>query len=392
MNKIRASSLPRIMSCPASLKRPEVWIEPRREEAEMGTAVHAVLDDIVKSSMESVPDLDPYIKKFEVDADELRFLAWRGMEIWNTFKPMLDEQSIESERELVLTISDEHRLVGHVDVCAFLADTDQSTLVVIDWKSGYVEREYMSQLMGYALLAYWNQEHSDDVNYKPQAVKIVTAWLRAGTWDVLDVTPEGLDDFEWRLIEVVEMQDEKFSPDDAHCIYCPRASECPAKAQMIQSAIRNLWPAEYKAHNLTDRDKLGVLYSQAQSLKRVLKDYDDAIKDSIRKEGPISIPGGGALSLQECIRQTIHYDDAAGHAIAPHLGVAAGKIIEALGGGALTLSKDALLKAVGNRAPRGAKADAKRAVIADLETAGCIQTTPYDKLTPLSAKQIEQEK
>lgn len=57
MKAIRASSLPRILTCPASLKQPGVWSEPRREEAAMGTAAYAVLDVIVKHSMDTDPDL-----------------------------------------------------------------------------------------------------------------------------------------------------------------------------------------------------------------------------------------------------------------------------------------------------------------------------------------------
>ena len=395
---IRASSLPRVMACPASMRAPEIDIHASGPEAALGTAVHEVLADLVKERLEALPDLSPYAKKHGVDEDELRFLAWRGQCLWREFGPRIDPESVLTEQKLSAIDTaknedgdgDEIELVGHLDVCGLLAGAEPPTLVIIDWKSGYVDRDYRDQLMGYALLAR--------VPYMLSAkftnVKIVTAWLRTGAWDVIDLTPADIGNFSNRLRDAVNSTS-RYAPDDAHCVFCPRLAECPAREALVRCAADSLYPiaAGDDAGILSVRDKLAELYDRVKLLERGLDQYRDALRLSIRADGPLQLPDGRWLTVHERSRETILFDFRAASALAPYLDHNANDIsgiITALGPGAITAKKTSLLDAVAARAGRGQKKAAKESAMRDLAAAGCVGTKTYDTLAVVKdAGQIE---
>jgi len=81
--KIRASSLPRIMACSASGTKPNLEIDINSDMAIMGTAIHAVLEQVVKEDLDNLPDLGPVISKYKIeDVKELRILSYIGLKAW----------------------------------------------------------------------------------------------------------------------------------------------------------------------------------------------------------------------------------------------------------------------------------------------------------------------
>ena len=392
MQTIRASSLPRIMACPASLRAPAVALDTSGDVADLGTAVHAVMADVIAGGMESIPELSFYAKRFDVDLEDLEFLAWRGLSIWNTFKPLLASDSVTVERHMETPLNAHYMLSGHLDVCAELAGANERTLVVIDWKTGFIERDYQAQLMAYALLA--DRVLADS---NAGAVKIVTAWVRTGAWDVLDLGAKDILDFLLRVLEVLSAPSEAFSPSDDHCVYCPRSHECPAQDALIQSAIHSLLPLEYaETSTLTAREELGVLYEQAQSLKRALENYTEAVKASVRKDGPLPLPYGRVVTIQAQARDTIYFSPECVAVAAPFLEIDGADIpafMDAVGNEAITIRKKNLLDAVAAVAPRGTKGAAIRETMTALLDAGCVMTKAFEKLEVVKESAlIEKEK
>lgn len=389
---IRASSLPRIMACPASMQVPEIVISTSSPVADMGTAVHAVMADIITQRLDSVPDLESYITRYDVDRDELRFLAWRGFNIWTQFRDRLEPESVKCEEEHTWDVSfrDRVRLSGHIDVYAKMTDSD--TIVVIDWKSGYNERNYVDQLMGYAYLI-WPCFPPPVTCSESFKIKIITAWMRSGKWDVLDVSSKDLDTFEKRLRGALLNTERAYSPNDEHCVYCPRALECPARAQLIQSAAHSLTlMGDGDTTALTDRQKLAMVYDQSKMLERALELYGTALRTTIQDNGPLELSDGRVLTLQSNTRDTIHFEDATVSVLTEYLGVSSALgVMEELGPGAVTVKKKALLDAVSKIAPRGSKSDAKKRVLEDLNSAGCVTTTKFIKLTPVQKSALLEE-
>lgn len=379
MKTIRASSLPRIMACPASLHAPEIAIDTSGDVADLGSAVHAVLAEVIGGGLEGMPDLSFFARRFDVEYDDLEFLSWRGLAIWNAFKPLLKPDSVGVEQHMETPLNAHYMLSGHLDVCAELAGADTRTLVVIDWKTGFIERDYKAQLMGYALLA--DRVLADS---NAGAVKIVTAWPRTGTWDVLDIGPKDILDFLLRVLEILSEPSATFAPNDDHCVYCPRSHECPARDRFIQSAVHALLPHEYsETSSLTPREELAVFYDQAQSLKRALKNYTDAVKASIRKDGPLPLPDGRTVTIQAQARDAIHFSVECLATVAPFLEIAPADVdafILAIGRDAVTVAKKPLLDAVSANAPQGGKGIAIREAMTALLDAGCVETKAYEKL------------
>lgn len=384
---IRCSSLPRIMVCPASLQTPNIDIDTSGDVAALGTAVHEVLNDIIHQKLDVVPNLDAYIKKYSIDEEDLQFLTWRGMEIWTKFKPMLVHDTISCERELIGSCGSEWRITGHLDVCAELihSASDEKILVIIDWKSGYVERDYNNQLMGYAWLATKVINGHLSANGIPTytAIKIVTAWLRAGVWDVIDLSLKDIDGFGERLRSILESPKHTYSPSDAHCLYCPRSSECPARAQLVQSAINNMLPMGMEeGAALSSREKLAQVYEQSKLLKRALEDYTDALKTTIRDDGPLPLPHSGYLTIQTRTRDIIHLRPESVSVLSPYLGTGESTmdaVVSAIGSH-IVINKEAMLSVISEKAARGTKATVKRKVMTELLDAGCVTTTTYDSL------------
>lgn len=396
MNKIRCSSLPRVMSCPASLIVPRVMINSSDDVAEIGSAVHEVLSNIVTTGSDSVPDLASYIKKYDLDEagqKDLKFLAWRGLSIWNTFKTQIDPETISCEAELTAGISDEWLLSGHVDVSGRLAGRD--TFVVVDWKAGYVERQYAPQLMGYAYLLFHRvSAWSLGGSISPLSFKIVTAWLRDGSWDVKDVSENDIADFRNRLVKLIESPDKAYSPDDGNCLYCPRSSECPAKTQMVRSAADAFYPLQEKSSAaLTPRERLASVYEQSLLLGRALENYKKALKTTVASDGPLSLPDGRVLTLESQERETILFGPEILDVAAPYLALrepSPKALVEEVGREAFTIRRKDLLDAVSRHAERGQKSAAIKSFMAEIAEAGCVKTSVSEMLeavNPITAKE-----
>ncbi len=375
MITIRCSSLPRIMSCPASLEVGEVQIQSSSDNASIGSAVHEVMADIIRSGDFNMPDLYPYSARHGVDVEEIRFLCWRGLAIWKQFANSLVDIDVENEEKTAIESTENGTyktfLTGHVDVSAKMYDEeDEGRGVIIDWKTG-IERDSDAQLMGYAALHFLGW---------PVGVKIITANLRENIVTIFDKTDEDIYQFVESVADVVNMEQKPYNPTADNCQYCPRRLDCPAKAKLAESSVMAM-ASVHSNHSLTTPEQLAGLYDAAESLSRTLEQYKDALKMAVKDEGSLKLTDGRVLTLEECERETISANCDFWLTAQTFIGgTEEAETADKIGEDAFTVKKQAVIKAVRDAAPKGEKDAAEKRFMKELRSAGCVKTTKFDKI------------
>ena len=365
MITIRCSSLPRIMSCPASLDVGDVQIQSSSDNASIGTAVHEVMADIIRDGDLQIPELYPYADRNNVEVDDIRFLCWRGLAIWKQYEPMI--QNVEVELEYETAISEEIELTGHPDVTATL---ESGQGVIIDWKTG-ADRDSIYQLIGYAALCFTGN---------PSGVKVIVANLRENMSEVRNYDSDQIDEFADKISSVVRSGSNQYNPTSDNCQYCPRRMDCPARQSMMQSASA-VMECHGKTGALSTREGLALAYEKSKQLKKALEEYDAALKMALKDCGDITLPDGRVLTLEECERETILIGEQfldSWSSIRDENNFL--EISNVIGAEAFTVKKQAVIKAIRDAAPKGKKDEAEERFMKELRAAGCVKNTKFEKI------------
>ncbi len=372
--KIRCSALPRVIACPPSIVPPEVPIQSESGASILGTAIHAAIAERLGKE----PDAEGRKALDALDDEqskECRILTAMAMRTWRVYEPhLLDIETEVKAKADVFGVT----LTGTADVAAM---TDDGQPVVIDWKSGYVDRDYAEQLNGYAALA---------LSRRPaDYATVIVAWLRTGDVDVRKVDVGECEAWEKGLACIVRSAAKApYNPDQDRCQYCPRAHECPAWAAYRREAVKALVP--FGDAGLPTREKLAELYPQAQALTKALDAYKSALKAAL-DVGPLPTGDGRELYHRESKRDTIILADA-WDALQEAFGVEAVPrpgIMDALGD-AVSVKKGAILDAAAAQAERGGMAKAKREVMQKLEEAGAVRTTAFSAIATRKVSKKEE--
>lgn len=356
MDEIRCSSLPRVLACPASLQEPETAIEEEYSGRDIGTAVHEILADYVRGG---ACDWEEVAESYGLSRNQVIPLAHIGRRMWENVRDGLKVLAVEDK--LKSAISPRIDITGHADIIA----EDEPQLVVWDWKTGSQSSNYLPQTKAYAQLA--SDEWPEALEHP---IKCVTAWVRDQVLDVHEVTGEDL--IEFRQSIVASWADrESYHPSDDACKYCPRRYECPARQKLVRhnaAALAEIEPGDLPA------TQLAQLKPKADMLKRALKQYNTALKDAVKENGPLPTGDGREVYLQERSRSKIVTSTAL-----PVLITHFGNIDAVMP--ALKLSKGKLLDAVGDRAEQGKKGKTKQKVMELLEEAGAVEESSYTRLS-----------
>ncbi len=301
--RIRCSALPRVTICGASKTAPEIPIEDQGVLARQGSAVHGVMAECVTQGLTRPPDLSPYMHRWGLtDIKELQFLAWSGLNIWKRLQAELKALASEAAFESTIPVDggEDIQLTGHPDI---LCEADGNILVVIDFKSGYVDTDYNDQLMGYVKLAW-------DAHPNYDSAKIVTAWLRDGIIEADDISRADLDAWTERLREGIASDD--FN-DGEHCMNCSRKFECPALATKIKAVINWLQPIG-EADDIAfagSSEALALRYLDTRIAKKAIGIFDDSFKDLLEREGRRVSDGAGKVLYFERKQQEAIIPDVA---------------------------------------------------------------------------------
>lgn len=353
---IRCSSLPMAYACPASIV-PDIKIKKEHSWTRGGNAGHAVAEKIVKNDLDDIPEINAIATKYDVEEDELRQTAYSVLGAW---KLLRDEVKMISVEEPLKCSYLDVELTGHPD---FIGKGINGELVVLDWKTGYLEGDYTAQLVGYAILA-----HSKYSEMKFTKVKVITVFTQSKTIDQKTMAWEEIYGLADLMLNKIKKQQDVYNPGEA-CKYCPRKFSCEAKAKMIN----NFGIALIEKHELIGDTDIGKLYDRCKLLTDELKDFKDFLKSHIISNGDIEAQDGRIFTTVRTKKQAVDYEIAFDY-IADNFTYAERLTF-------IKVSKTDLLKAVMDRAAYRMKgADAKR-VMEELKSIEAVKISYSEKLT-----------
>lgn len=277
--KVYPSSLPRIMSCPASLGKPEIDFRLKYSGSTEGTACSEFGEALALNGSKGF-NIDENIAIVnERNGCTADWLCWN---LFFMFKGI--EQKITScEPEKVLKFSIANFLIsGKVDLLCHISETEKA---LVDWKSGHRADTYTEQLMGYAICLF-------DSDEKIELVHVIEGNLKEKELFSITVTRKDVDKFLFDLGCVLTTKKESYQVGN-HCKYCPKKFECKAHAQYMSGTISALNeelpqnPAEF-----------AELYERVGQLEKMIKNFKDEFKVVVKDNEQI-ISGGKIFTINE---------------------------------------------------------------------------------------------
>lgn len=355
MTTIRASSLPIVTACAASLDV-ETPIDSSDESAMLGSAVHAWLADAIKGKLRDVGSVAGF---YGVDADQLEKLIGVAWSAWKRYRDDYPEAQVEA---FLTHDDDELTLTGHLDVLSVLGKQAR----IADWKSGWGDTDHTAQVKGYAFLV---------VSRFPEVQRVHTRviGIRHGTADAAYWERDDLFDWFDSLKQHIKHRS-TFRPGE-HCTYCPRRLTCPGYAALTIQARRLIDSVE-------EDDSLSVmtpkLVGEIHVAERMLSKRCEAIHEWVVTQvasngNRLDIGNGMALELNDCEKRTI--DPAKGTPILRDVGISEEEINDA--SSTSKTKMEAAMKAI---AGKGRGAAAVRNLNERLEVAGAFRVTTFEKL------------
>jgi len=258
----------------------------------------------------------------------------------------------------------------HPDIAGM--SNDGKTLIVVDWKSGYLESDYTNQFKAYAYACYQKFK----VDYKIEKIMLIAVWLRSRTFDVKEYTVKEIEvDFIQELIKALESN--VYSPSPDNCLYCP-IYDCKAKAALTRSSITSLVEMDDEDDSEALTLSMALAYPKIQFIEKAAKHARDVIKQSIEDTGcRIKIEDGKYLGLRDSKISTIHLIEAMPIIAAyimgeplPNYEALIMKIAPAL-----SIKKGQLLDLIALTADKGEIGKNKKDFLEALENAGAMTTT-----------------
>ncbi|MFA4845645.1 MAG: DUF2800 domain-containing protein [Patescibacteria group bacterium] len=369
----RGSAAPLNCACPASAhpEPGEVLIDSLNPAATVGSAVHAVARVMVDENM--VPDIDAILQPFGLtpaqtsEAYPLSFAAW---DFWKTSGAAFGG-GVETEYELRAGA-----LSAHLDVFSMpFNDEDEPDLAyVLDWKTTRLDLDYTAQLLFYAWLVVLRFP-------KIKRVKTVIVFLRDRTANIKEWSREQIMDFASEFEQRVMRWDGRSYTPGGHCAYCRRFANCPAHAAMVRHTVDSLieLPGPGVVPSVFDFTPAIEMYQRATAVAKLVDTFKEHVRSAVEHAGG-ELPGanGQNLKLVPSSRDKINAA-LAWPVLSPVL--SREEMAECT-----EIRKGDMLKAIAAHAPRGQKAAAKDAIMADLKARGAVETTEFTVLRVVQSK------
>lgn len=364
--RMRASSAPRAMACPASLQAPGLDVEPDVEAARLGTAFHAAIRPVVEGGEIDWHDgVAVAALRWGVNEDELRPLLGAGQRMWRQVAGLFGPGAVETEVELRASGSmpgeTSWELTGHADI---LARPSADRLVVGDWKTGRADSDYRHQMMTYAYLAWYRERQ---LGRDIREIQVFELWVRDEEIVPHLLTRAELIEWHERFLADVVGRPDTYRP-GAVCQHCPRSHECPGVQALVRRDVEAIG-----ADLLAGRDVSGDLETLPPDVRRALWDrarlvgsYADRMQDALKA---FVLAGGGVPGLT--------VKDTAKRELDP---LKAWPVLEAVLpaeelAGCVDVRISRVEKAVATRAGKGNGAAAVRSLGEQLEAAGAVEWT-----------------
>ena len=371
---LRASKADHAYACPASLDR--AWPEePSGVPARIGSAVHEAMDWYLSSDGLDDDRLAMIEAKYNVDSSEFRPAFWQTRYAFEQIRedlPMSTDMETERyfEKTFELPTGEEMTLTGHVD----LFDLNGSTAIIVDYKTGWVDRPCEIQMRVYAALAFL----ADD--YLLMA-RVYVLRPRLGSMDVYEWTRDEilldwLPAFANRIIN-----DTEHHPHPATCKDCGLLPTCkPAQERMVGEASALV---KIEGTSLSPAQMVDTLRKV-----RAIKAQAEHVEAWIREHAAISgrIEGDGfAIEIRTTDKETVDWSKAKP--------VLSKVFAESELDDVIQIGKTRLEEAIRAQAPKGKKSKFLAEVWEDLDAAGAIEITTSERMEvrPIHAQQPKLE-
>lgn len=281
--ELRASGLPAIFACPGKLTIPEAPETEPKPAADMGTAMHKLLEMAVNAgNPPELETMEEIAQQYKADPEELKFLFWGGWNIWKDIEPRVRRDNILTEYDMETDELPGVHLTGHADL---IAELDSRTIIILDWKSNREPADYEAQLKGYAYLASRNSGF--------QVVKTIIAYARLGVTEIRDYTLEEIRAFGRELSNLCDNDNKPFAPGSPACTYCKCKSNCPMWAERQRQAAHELATIVPEAGAVTlTPEKLAEWKPSVDALKKAIDRYEDALREAVKAQGEVKTPHG----------------------------------------------------------------------------------------------------
>lgn len=360
--KLRCSSLPLISVCAQAAHAPEVPIIGPKDAADLGSAVHMPLANLVETGLPAQQsELAAAADQWQVDLKELTVLYRMGAALWNQVKQFFPSARAEVE---LSDARDGFILVGHADAMALVG----SEVRIADHKSGRLDYDATAQLMGYALLGLTGNE-------------CATAWacilrIRDGERIAARWTRDELESWWARL--VAHLKADAYTP-GTHCRYCPRFHECPAGAAHVRQLGDMILVDDATAMQLTPARAIALL-DRVKLLEKVCEAMRTAIKTTVASEGgEWTDTDGNTLRINRQEQKEILYANGAA-ILSDVLGDRLPEVIR--------ISKTKVEEIVKENAPRGHKSLAVQGIMDRLTEADAINIKVVERLEAKAAPKM----
>ena len=298
------SSIGRVIACPASAsKKSDLLIDQVGDPAKVGQAVHAALALLVEGK--EIPSATRLAMDHGLDevkhGSEIESLisagrwAWFGTKDHPGFITSLFHKPA-AEVRLEYSVKTKNPHTGEDAVVEFHGRADvyeekEEEAAIIDWKTGYKTDEdaHMPQMISMAVMAFARNRHISKVT-------AVLVWLRDWQFSAATFTREGVRDWLRNFLRRKAFWDGKTYNPGSHCRYCPRSYECPARAQMMRTAITEFVGKDTEV----TFDENGVLrpaadifklYEAAKTVNSEANKVLSLLKDAIDQTGPVVYDG-----------------------------------------------------------------------------------------------------
>ena len=355
MKTLRASSAPLYAKCPAAAwgEDDQIAVNPIDDAGTIGTAAHECAANIVKGEDPQVETVAQKHGLNPVQKKELYFLASSARKFWEEYASMFPDPSPEAA-------GFHAGWSGHADVYSWSPEFVR----ILDWKTTRLEHvNYYWQMMAYLWLL--PVELRDDQQYQ-----YVIYYLRDESVEISPLfSAKHIKDETQKMLRAVDGWDLKTYAPGGHCHYCPRSLCCPALQTQLSrtaDAVLTEHDLQQRIGALADHDCVN-LYERIGQLEKALTQAKDIIK--LRAEKAPLIDNDRQLVLRDRELQTIDARKA--------WPIMAAELEPNELAPAISVSKTALLAAIGKKHPKGEKKQAKEDLMARLEEAGAVKTTTY---------------
>lgn len=347
MRSVRCSALPRVFACPASADATGI-IWQSNAAAETGNSVHEIAESIVRNDLSAPPRETP---------EGLEFFARGIVAVWSKLKELIRPILTETQMSVIVAGVE---LRGKADAIFETMD-EPSSIVVLDWKTFDGPNDYRHQLMGYAALVRRLYPHLP--------IKIVTAYAQSRSYIVEAIADEVIGEWEKEL-EGKLAEKEKYVV-GFHCRYCPAAATCKTRKEALEQAATQLIAAPETA--LTSREMFVETYDRMQLIRTFTDRYYATLKNTLMTEGPLTLPNGNTLSLEQEERESIRAESL------PDL-LSQNEISKLMTAGALSVSKKEFLAEMSKGAARGKTQAVREEVMDRLRAVGGTEKSVIQKI------------